>query len=236
MATRLFLTASATFGLLAIVITAPLPTAAQSGTGVPVAVVEEVTGKASGLEFMDYVEAGRVIKLGAKDTIVLGYLKSCLRETITGGTVVVGAEQSKVHLGTIDSAKVPCDATAQLGERQGIESAATVFRSMGPGQTPAAGEPARTLILYGRSPVFEVKEPDTLTIERLDKAGEKQAITLRGKSLVRGRFYDLAKADKMLAAGGSYVATLGSRKVVFRISPDAKTGATPVVGRLVRFE
>lgn len=241
MATRFFLETSALAATLGVAFMGgallgdATPAQAQSGTGVPVAVVEEVTGKASGLEFMDYVEAGRVIKLGAKDTIVLGYLKSCLRETIKGGTVVVGPEQSKVHLGTIESVKVPCDATAQLGERQGAESAATVFRGMGPNQTPG-GEPPRTLVIYGRSPVFEVKEPDTLTIERLDKAGEKQAVTLRATSLQRGRFYDMAKADKTLAAGGSYVATLGSRKVAFRISPDARTGATPVVGRLVRFE
>lgn len=213
-----------------------MPAAAQ-GAGVPVAVVEDVKGKASGLEFMDYVEAGRVIKLGAKDRIVLGYLKSCLRETITGGTVVVGAEQSKVHLGTIESVKVECDATAQLADRQAAESAATVFRGMGPNQAPpAAGEPPRTLVLYGRSPVFDVREPDTLVIERLDKAGERHAVVLRKKALVHGRFYDLAKTDKRLAAGGSYVATLGSRKVAFRIAPDARTGATPVIGRLVRFE
>lgn len=210
-------------------------TAAQAGKGVPVAVVEEVRGKAAGLEFMDYVEAGRVIKLGPKDTIVLGYLKSCLRETITGGTVVVGAEQSKVHLGQIDSVKVECDATAQLSERQATESAATVFRGMGPTKT-AGGEPPRTLVLFGRSPVFELKEPATLTLERLDKAGEKQTITVSQKMLLRGRFYDMARSDKSLAAGGSYVATLGPRKVAFKVSADAKSGATPAVGRLVRFE
>ncbi|RAI37814.1 hypothetical protein [Rhodoplanes roseus] len=239
-------TATAAGGLACVVFgAAAILSPVARAAGVPVAVVEEVKGKASGLEFMDYVEAGRVIKLGPKDTIVLGYLKSCLRETVTGGTVVVGAEQSKVHLGTIESIKVECDAAAQLGERQAAESAATVFRGMGPnpspnpsagGTPPAAGEPARTLVLYGRSPVFEVSEPATLTIERLDKVGEKQAIALRAKSLVRGRFYDLAKADKALSPGGSYVATLGGRKVAFRIAPDAKPGATPVVGRLVRFE
>ncbi|MDC7787566.1 hypothetical protein PQJ75_14485 [Rhodoplanes sp. TEM] len=223
----------------------------------PVAVVEEVKGKVSGLEFMDYVEAGRVIKLGAKDTIVLGYMKSCLRETITGGTVVVGTERSLVHQGRIDSVKVECDATAQLAERQSVESAATVFRRLGPPQPgpgqagpgqpapgqpgpnqaqPPNGEPPRTLVLFGRSPVFEVKGPETLTIERLDKAGEKQSITLKPKALVRGRFYDMARADKALAAGGSYVATVNGRKVAFKIAADARPGATAVVGRLVRFE
>ena len=68
----------------------------------PVAVVEEVKGKVVGVEFMDYVTPGTVIKLGPKGSIVLGYLKSCWRETITGGTVVVGVEQSLVHLAEIE--------------------------------------------------------------------------------------------------------------------------------------
>ena len=53
----------------------------------PVAVVEDVKGKPSGVEFMDYVVPGKVIRLGPNDSIVLGYLASCWRETITGGTM-----------------------------------------------------------------------------------------------------------------------------------------------------
>ena len=97
----------------------------------PVAVVEEVTGKPSGVEFMDYVLPGKVIKLGPKDSIVLGYMKSCWREMITGGTVLVGAEQSMVHEGEIERVKVDCDKTGQHAADQDTrESAATVFRGM----------------------------------------------------------------------------------------------------------
>ena len=35
---------------------------------------------------MDYVSAGKIIKLGPKGQVVLGYMKSCWRETITGGS------------------------------------------------------------------------------------------------------------------------------------------------------
>jgi hypothetical protein len=63
------------------------PAAAES----PVAVVEEVHGKVTGAEFMDYVTPKSVIKIGAGGSIVLSYLKSCRRETISGvGTVIVG--------------------------------------------------------------------------------------------------------------------------------------------------
>src|ERR1700745_3170841 len=76
----------------------------------PVAVVEDVQGKVTGAEFMDYVVPGQVIKLGAGGKIVIGYMKSCWQETISGiGTVIVGAEQSAVHLADFKADKVPCD-------------------------------------------------------------------------------------------------------------------------------
>src|SRR6187399_1670799 len=75
--------------------------AAPAWADAPVAVVEDVSGKPAGIEFMDYVAAG--------DAIVRGYLKSCWRETIRGGTVTVGAEQSDVTGGTVDRVKVGCD-------------------------------------------------------------------------------------------------------------------------------
>jgi hypothetical protein len=98
----------------------------------PVAVVEDVQGKVTGAEFMDYVAPGKVIKLGPAGLVVLGYMKSCRRETIAGiGTVIVGAEESMVHLGEVKASKVQCDSShSQLIDREVGESAATVVRSM----------------------------------------------------------------------------------------------------------
>src|ERR1700732_2216934 len=55
----------------------------------------------SGVEFMDYVHAGQVIRLGPHQTIVLSYMASCVRETITGGTVTVGTQRSEVQSGHV---------------------------------------------------------------------------------------------------------------------------------------
>lgn len=206
---------------------------ASAAAQAPVAVVEDVKGKVAGVEFMDYVAAGKVIKLGAKSSIVLGYMKSCWRETITGGTVVVGAEQSLVHQGEVERVKVDCDASQmQLTDREASQSAATVFRSMTPAQQAAQPQ----IILYGLSPVVEVKRPGTLVIERLDQQGERHEVTVGGKSLVRGKFYDLAKARTALTPGGVYLASFGAHKISFKIDPRAKGGSTPVIGRLLRFE
>src|SRR3981189_2968284 len=98
----------------------------------PVAVVEDVQGTVTGVEFMDYVAPGKVIKLGPTGAVVLGYMKSCWRETITGvGTVIVGAVESMVHLGEVKASKVACDSShSRLIDREVGESAATVVRSM----------------------------------------------------------------------------------------------------------
>jgi hypothetical protein len=223
---RVLLAASAVAGFFGL--TAPV--SAQA----PVAVVEEVKGKPAGIEFMDYVTPGKVIKLGSKDTIVLGYMKSCWRETITGGTVVVGAEQSMVHLGKVDRAKVDCDgANQRLTNQETRDSAAAVFRNMTPAQE--AITLARATI-YGLSPIVEVNGRGKLVIERLDKQGERHEVMVRDKSLLRGRFYDFAKTETALAPGGVYAASFGGREIVFNVDPAAKLGATPVVGRLLRFE
>ena len=95
-----------------------------------VALVEEVKGKVTGVEFMDYVAPGTVIKLGPKDSIVLTYIKSCWRETITGGTVVIGVEQSLFHLSKVEGVKVDCDRGGQPVTGQQREVAASVFRGV----------------------------------------------------------------------------------------------------------
>lgn len=201
---------------------------------VPVAIVEDVQGKVDGVEFMDYVVPGKVIKLGPKASVVLGYMKSCWRETITGGTVVVGTEQSMVHLSDVQRAMVACDKNAvKLSDREAGQSAATTFRAIAPSQHEA-GPPAPQLTLYGLSPVVEVKGSGTLVIERVDVQGERYTLPFKSESLQRGKFYDLARAGKALTAGGVYSATLGSRKTTFRIDPGATAGSTPIIGRLLR--
>jgi hypothetical protein len=51
---------------------------------------------------------GRTIRLGPRDTIVLSYLHSCVRETIIGGTVTIGVDQSEVRAGKLTRTKLDC--------------------------------------------------------------------------------------------------------------------------------
>src|SRR5262245_4387022 len=207
------------------------PAAADS----PVAVVEDVQGKVTGAEFMDYVTPKSVIKIGDGGSVVLSYLKSCRRETISGaGTVVVGTEESAVHLADVKAEKTNCDsnqANATTRETSGV--AATVLRSVDASKAPALPEPQLTL--YGASPLVEAKGRGKLLIRRLDVPGERQEISLGGTQL-RGRFLDFASENVALVPGGLYAATFKSSQIVFRVDAQAKPGATPIVGRLLRME
>ena len=97
--------------------------------GSPVAIVEDVSGTVNGVELLEYVDSGRSIKLGAKGTLVLGYLNSCVRETINGGSVTVGKEQSTVQGGKVSRERVECDGgNLQLTHEQANNTAVMVFR------------------------------------------------------------------------------------------------------------
>ncbi|MBV8926610.1 MAG: hypothetical protein JOZ74_14670 [Bradyrhizobium sp.] len=196
----------------------------------PVALVEDVQGKVTGAEFMDYVVPGQVIKLGAGGSITLGYMKSCWRETISGiGTVIVGTEQSSVHLAEFKAGKVPCDSglSEHIGQEVG-ESAATVVRSL-------RDEPGRgaSLVLHGVSPVVAVSERGKLVVDRLDAKGEHYELDLAGAPFVHGKFYDFAKANIALKPGGTYSMKLNAKSVAFVVDADAAAGPGPVISRLV---
>ena len=112
------------------------------------ALVESVTGRSAQVEVMDYVDAGQTIRLGPHDTIVLSYLHSCVRETIIGGTVTVGVEQSEVQAGKVTRTKVDCDEpTFVLTGNSGVQFSGRVFRGPKPQVSDtSAGGPAETLL------------------------------------------------------------------------------------------
>jgi hypothetical protein len=200
----------------------------------PVALVEEVQGKVTGAEFMDYVVPGQVIKLGPGGVVVISYLKSCWHETISGiGTVIVGTEQSAVHLADFKAGKVPCDTNQaeKIGREVG-ESAATVVRSLKE-DAPAAAQP---LVLRGLSPIVATSGHGRLVVERLDVKGERYDVNLSSATTTHGKFYDFAKSKIALKPGAMYSATSNAKQVVFQIDTDATPGAGPIIGRLVSLQ
>ncbi|MBX9823835.1 MAG: hypothetical protein K2Y27_02455 [Xanthobacteraceae bacterium] len=202
---------------------------------VPIALVEDVKSASADVEFMDYVGTGQVIKLAPQDVLVLSYLKSCAHETITGGTVHVGADKSEVEGGKIVRSKVPCNGgNMKLSAQQANASGASSFRLQNASFDPT---------LYAVTPVVQIPklragEARSLVIERQinGQARPNEHFTVElDESFANGGFYDLAKSNTKLKRGAIYTATLGSRKVMFKVDAKAKTGKTPVVSRLLRF-
>jgi hypothetical protein len=223
--------------LIAAMATAVLTVATQAWAHfpaplVPTALVEDVRGATAGIEFMDYVGSGQMIKLEPGDVLVLSYLKSCAHETITGGTVVVGTERSDVQDGQIVRAKVPCDGgKVRLTSQQASKSGASAFRLQSADIQP---------MLYARSPVVQLprvlaSDERMLLIERADRPRERHEIKI-DDTVAGGGFYDLAKINLRLARGAIYNASLGGHKMMFAIDAKATSGPAPVVSRLLRFQ
>ncbi len=205
------------------------PAAADS----PVAVVEDVQGKVTGAEFMDYVTPKAVIKIGDGGSVILSYLKSCRRETISGaGTVIVGTDESAVHLADVKAEKTNCDPSqANVTTRETSGVAATVLRSVDASKQPSAAAHAlRRIAAGGSQGTRQADDPRASTYR-----ARRQEITLGGTQL-KGRFVDFASENVALTPGGLYSATFKSSKIVFQVDAQAKPGATPIVGRLLRME
>ena len=199
------------------------------------ALVEDVKSTSANIEFMDYVGNGQVITLEPDGVLVLSYLKSCQHETITGGTVRVGLENSEVEGGKIVRSKVPCNGgKMKLSAQQANASGASSFRLQN-----ASFETT----LHALPPVIEIPrlragDSRTLVIERANRPSERVAVEL-DEALVNGGFYDLAKSNAPLRRGGLYAVTLGNRTFNFRVDEkakiDSKTAKLPLVSRLLRF-
>ena len=197
----------------------------------PAAIVEDASGSTPGVEFMDYVPQGKVIKLGSAGKLVLGYLKSCWRETISGGTVTIGAEQSDVQGGTAERAKVACEAAQDAAHRRTRqqERRRRLPPRPGPERQAASAIHALRPLSAGRG------EEGHDHRDRARRPAVGRALRDRRRH-VRGAFYDFAQDNKALQPSGIYSATVGQVQVLFQIDAQAAPGKAPMAGRLLRLQ
>jgi hypothetical protein len=117
---------------LSVAVTAVLATT-SGGVAGPAALVEKIIGHSEPAKVMEYLDAGRTIRLGPRDTLVLTYLHSCIQETITGGVVTVGVDQSEVQAGKVTRTKLDCsEGTFVLTGDSDAQFAGRVFRGAKP--------------------------------------------------------------------------------------------------------
>lgn len=200
----------------------------------PVALVEDVAPQVSGIALMDYLEQGRRLDLGADGWIEIDYFSSCLHERIVGGSVTVGAARSDVSGGSVERRQVECDARKiALTEAQAERSAGFVQRGGTELKNRIHAMTEAQLVLHGASPLVIGDGAHDVVIARFGNSHDR--VVLPVKSEGGRRVYDFATHDRSLAPGDVYVAICGDRQVTFRIDREAKSGQTPVLGRLVAF-
>ena len=210
---------------IASVLVCAAPALAQA----PVALVEEVRGRPAGIEFMDYVSAGKVIKLGRQDLIVLGYLRSCWHETITGGTVIVGTEQSDVQGGKVARSESDVRRRQYRAHRRAGEA-----------------ERRHQLPFADQKPLADAVRPFSgrrcdgrrRTADRAHRSARAKyhVATLPAKQGTQRSFFDFATAKKTLTAGRhlSGRASVHGRSSSGSI-PAPKPSGVPIISRLLRF-
>jgi hypothetical protein len=200
----------------------------------PTALVEEVASEGASVQPLDFVDAGQVIELGARGTLTLGYLASCVHEKIIGGRVTIGIQQSEVRGGSVERTKTPC-AGGQLAlvADQAMHSGGTAMRGLSPPSTSAsAGRDRRaTLTVFDVSPLLALRLPVTLTLERVDIRGERHRL----EPAPGANTIDLAERGITLARGGRYKLSDGSRTVLIKVDRAAGSGGTPLLGRMIPF-
>jgi len=212
--------------ILPILVLALLIAAFRPATGGEIAaIVEEAEGNTGKVQLFDMLETGQVIEIGPGGRLVLGYLRSCWRETIAGGDVTIGPEQSSVKFGRIFRELVECDGgSLQLSAAVSDKSGAMVYRAP-PGEDASAPP---QVILFSLTPVFRISnDAPQVNVERLDKTAPPLALTAK-----RGAV-DMAETGHSLEPGGYYAASAGGARVTFAIDALAEDAGGALIGRIV---
>ena len=192
----------------------------------PTAMIESVTHTVGGLNPTDYLQQGRTITLPEGGTLVLDYLGSCIHETITGGTVHIGTEQSQIEHGKVIRSQYDCDGSGlQLQASMSDAGGVAVYRTLGQPTKP-------TLTIDATMPVIVTSAMTPITLQRID--GNDEPVDLGAPTPYGTRaVLDLARTGRSLAPGGTYRLTQGGRVLVFKVDPQAQAGAVPLVQRLL---
>jgi hypothetical protein len=159
------------FATAILLFAAIVPAAAfAQGAGKPAAMVEDIkNAPAAGVEFTDYVFPGQTIQLGQRGELKLSYLASCRSETIRGGTVTVGEQQSTVSGGRVEGTQRPCDTKRFAANVQTAEAGAGVKRL-----TPFESKAWSEVALKSAQPIFRWDAKGNATIRVLNE--NKQAV------------------------------------------------------------
>jgi hypothetical protein len=223
----------------------------------PAVIVEDMRPDIAGLELLALLEPGEVIVVPAGGKLILGYLRSCQRETISGGRVVIGVSESAITGGTVDRSKVDCPGGGRASGHGVQVMAGISVRGLGnqpkgeaeaaakpgaSGTETAAVAPADAIAVDHRSPLVMLPAAKgVLEISRIGASGSGAAQAQAKPAKpdwripVTNRLVDLAAANIRLDPGAFYLLAYEGRAVRIEITQIATDGDVPALARLVRF-
>ena len=194
--------------------------------GAPTAIVEDADPGRGDIGLFEMLESGRKIALKGGERLILGYLQSCIQETVVGGQVVIGQKESVITGGQVKRKKVECaGGQVTLDKSTNGKAGVVVFRKA-PKKKSAAVAP-RLLILHDINPFVRLTAPaGKIYLRRLDQPGPAKSIGVSGNTV------DLRRAGITLVPGGRYEIAANGRRVRIDIAPNAGDGLS-LLGRLV---
>lgn len=196
-----------------LILLAPVAMAAAK----PVAIVEDSPKTEGRGQAFDLMNESEVVTLAPGETLVLGYLKSCLRETITGGTVTIGAKESTVEGGKVTREKTECTVTKlALTADESQQSATIAFRGA-------------IKHVYTRQPLIVAEKSETVKIEPVE-GGESWNL-----KPANGRI-DFQAAKVEMQPGMRYKVTGAKASLIVEVDAAATTAKTGTLERVVVLE
>jgi len=180
----------------------------------PVAIVEESARNDGIGRAFSLLSESDSLKLAKDETIVLGYLKSCVRETITGGIVTVGAKESVVEGGKVTREKTECaenKLALTAGESQ--QSATIAFRGT-------------VKHIFTLQPVIMAGTSSGVTIEAVQSGEVWQVVPDNGR-------IDFRAAKLQMQPGTNYKVIGATHTVIVEVDPAADTAKTGLLERVV---
>jgi hypothetical protein len=240
--------------LLALLAVSSLLIASDPVRAEPTAIVEDARPEVPEAEFLALLEPGQVIELPPGGTLVLGYLRSCTRETITGGTVEIGHSESSVTGGSVDRDAASCPGGSRVAApAQGRVMAGVSVRSVAGNNTAEPSPRSDTddgdeaVLVRSLGPIVLLPtEGGQLEIRRMPSdgtTGRDPAVARVIASLhppvatlaAETQLVDLGREKVLLEPGEAYLLVSGDRTLRIDVAPEADAILGPPLGRLVRF-
>lgn len=189
-------------------------TSAALAAGKRVALVEDGGAAKAGIGLFSLLSAGTTFELGTGETIVIGYMTSCRRETITGGQVTIGEKESAVAGGKLAAESVQCgEPRLALSAAEAQQSATVAFR------------PADSLKhVYSRDLLLMGRGSPTIFLEIVEAGSGKSVKKLQTET----GYFDLAVEAVALQPGGTYLLKTARNTVMVEIDAKAKAGGSPL--------